>query len=137
MPASCASVIGLVLLGLGIAGCGNTADRDRATEVTQRFFAAVGSGDGAAACDQLSTDTRTALEDDEGKPCPEAIGDVNLEGGAVVATEVYAINAKADLDNGESAFLSMTRDGWRISAVGCALGDGPPDQEPMDCEVEA
>jgi hypothetical protein len=137
VPAPRASVIGLILLGLGTAGCGNAADRDRVTEVTQRFFTAVGSGDGAAACDQLGTDTRKTLEDDERKPCREAIGELDLEAGDVVEAEVFATNAKADLDNGETAFLSLTPDGWRISAAGCAPGDGPPAREPMDCELEA
>ena len=43
--------------------------------------------------------------------------------------ELYLTNAKADLDNGESAFLSLTADGWRISAAGCKPGDGPPAED--------
>jgi len=46
-------------------------------------------------------------------------------------------NAEADLDNGERAFLSETADGWRISAAGCKAGDGPPEDVPMDCALEA
>jgi hypothetical protein len=129
--------LGLLLLCLGATGCGRTADREQATEVADRFFAAVRSGDGATACAQLSADTRKALEKDEQKPCREAIGGVQIEPGALTEIELYLNNAKADLDNGDSAFLSLTAQGWRLSAVGCKPGDGPPADVPMDCELEA
>ena len=129
--------IGLLLLCLGATGCGRSGDQAQATEVTERFFAAVGSGDGATACAQLSTDTRKALEQDERKPCREAIGGLSIDPGSPTKVALYLTNAKADLDNGESAFLSLTAEGWRLSAVGCKPGDGPPADTPMDCELEA
>jgi hypothetical protein len=129
--------IGLLLLCLGTAGCGSSGERARATVVAERFYAALASGDGATACAQLSPDTRKALEDDERKPCREAIGGLSIEPGSPTKLELYLTNAKADLDNGESAFLSLTADGWRLSAVGCKPGDGPPADVPMDCELEA
>jgi hypothetical protein len=46
-------------------------------------------------------------------------------------------NAQAELDNGDSAFLSETQEGWRLSAVGCKPGAEPPSEAPMDCELEA
>ena len=137
MTARRCSTLGLLLLCLGATGCGRTADREQATEVAERFFSAVGSGDGATACAQLSADTRKALEDDEQKPCREAIGGLSIEAGTPTKLELYLTNAKADLDNGESAFLSQTTEGWRLSAVGCKPGDGPPADAPMDCELEA
>ena len=137
MTARRCGTLGLLLLCLGATGCGRAADRERATEVAERFFTAVGSGDGATACAQLSADTRKALEDDEGKPCREAIGGLSIDTGSPTKLELYLTNAKADLDNGESAFLSLTADGWRLSAVGCKPGDGPPSDAPMDCELEA
>jgi|SRR5215212_2783889 hypothetical protein len=130
-------VVGLLLLCLGTTGCGRDGDRAQATEVAERFFSAVGSGDGATACAQLSPDTRKALEDDESKSCREAIGGLNIDPGSPTTVELYLTNAKADLDNGESAFLSLTAEGWRLSAVGCKPGDGPPTDAPMDCELEA
>lgn len=129
--------IGLLLLCLGATGCGRTEDREQATQVAERFFSALGSGDGAAACAQLSADTRTALEDDEQKPCREAIGGLSIDAGSPAKLELYLTNAKADLDNGQSAFLSQTAEGWRISAAGCRPGDGSPADLPMDCELEA
>jgi hypothetical protein len=127
----------LLLLLFGGTGCGTSGDRERATAVAGRFFAAVDSGDGATACAQLSVDTRAALEQDEKKPCREAIGALGIEPAAVKAVEVFSTNAKADLGNGQSAFLSLTSQGWRLSAVGCKPGDGPPSDVPMDCELEA
>jgi hypothetical protein len=129
--------VSLVLLCLAATGCGRDGDRERATEVAQRFLEAVGSGDGAVACGLLADDTREALEDEEQEPCPEAIGAAGVEAGSPTTVELYLTNAKADLDNGESAFLSLTADGWRVSAAGCKRGDGPPADAPMDCELEA
>ena len=127
----------LLLLCLAATGCGRGEDRDRATEVAEKFLQAIGAGDAAVACGLLADDTRKALEDEESKPCGEAIGGVQIEAGAPAAVELYLTNAKADLDNGDSAFLSLTADGWRISAAGCKAGDGPPAEAPMDCELEA
>jgi hypothetical protein len=127
----------LLLLCVGLAGCDRSGDHAQATEVTERFFSAVGSGDGATACAQLSTDARKALEHDERKPCREAIGGLRIDPGSPTKVALYLTNAKADLDNGESAFLSQTAEGWRLSAVGCKPGDGPPADAPMDCELEA
>jgi len=132
-----ASAIGLLLLCLGAAGCGRSDDREHATAVAQRFFTAVGSGDGAAACEQLSVDTRKKLEQDERKPCREAIGELDIEPGVPARVHVFLTNAEAELDNGDRAFLSQTHQGWRLSAVGCKPGAEPPSEEPMDCALEA
>ena len=129
--------LGSLLLCLALSGCGRSEDRAEATGVAERFFAAVESGDGAAACRELSTDTRKKLEQDEKEPCREAIGGLEIEPGALTTIELFLTNAKADLDNGDSAFLSLTEQGWRLSAVGCKPGDGPPADVPMDCELEA
>lgn len=127
----------LLLLCVGATGCGSSGDRAQATDVAERFFAAIGSGDGATACAQLSTEARKALETDEGKPCRDAIGGLQIDPASPSKVELYLNNAKADLDNGESAFLSQTAQGWRLEAVGCKPGDGPPADAPMDCELEA
>jgi hypothetical protein len=131
------SVLGLLLLCLGATGCGPAGDRAQATQVAERFFSAVGSGDGATACAQLSPDTRKALEDDERKPCRDAIGGLRIETGALTDVEVYLNNAKADLGNGDSAFMSKTAEGWRLSAVGCKPGAEEPSKAPMDCQLES
>ena len=138
MTARRSSVIGLLLvLGLGATGCGRSDDRERATAVAERFFTAIGSGDGATACEQLSVDTRQTLEQGEQKPCREAIGELEIEPGAPARVDVFLTGAEAELDNGDRAFLSETQEGWRLSAVGCKPGAEPPAEEPMDCALEA
>jgi hypothetical protein len=129
--------IAVLALCLAASGCGRGADRDAATAAAERFFEAVGAGDAAVACGLLADDTRKALEDQEQKPCGEAIGGVEIDAGAPTAVDLYITNAQAELDNGERAFLSLTADGWRVSAAGCKRGGGPPADAPMDCELEA
>jgi hypothetical protein len=57
--------------------------------------------DGATAA-RNSAGTRKALEDDERKPCREAIGDLRIEAAALREVELSPTNAEAELDNGES-----------------------------------
>jgi hypothetical protein len=132
-----ASAICLTLLCLGTVGCGRSDDRAQATTVAERFFTAIESGDGATACEQLSVDTRETLEQDEQKPCGEAIGELDIEPGTPARVDVFLTGAEAELDNGDHAFLSQTHEGWRLSAVGCRPGAEPPSEAPMDCELEA
>ena len=130
-----AFAVALVLAAMA-GGCGRDGDRDAIRAVTERFYAALDAGDGAAACAGLSTDTRSALESEEQSPCAEAVGSLEVEGGDLTRIQVYVTNAKADLASGESAFLSHTEDGWRLSAVGCQPVGKPADR-PYDCELEA
>lgn len=129
----------LVALVLAVltGGCARGDDRDAVEAVTDRFYAALEAGDGGAACAQLSPPTRDELESQEQQACAEAVGSLQLEGGALARVQVYITNAKADLDSGESAFLSLTRDGWRLSAVGCTPAGAKPADRPYDCELEA
>jgi hypothetical protein len=125
------------LSALAVAGCGRSADRDEVRAVSERFFAALAAGDGAAACVQLSPDARDKLEGDEQKPCREAITALKIEGGAIGAVGVYITNATVELAGGERAFLSQTPDGWRLTAAGCTPAQGDPAEQPFDCELEA
>jgi uncharacterized lipoprotein NlpE involved in copper resistance len=117
-----------------LAGCGTGDDSAQVRAVTERFFAAV-DHDGSAACGQLSQATVKQLEDQEGKPCEQAIGDQHLQGAAIVGVEVYITSAKVDLASHQSAFLDRGPSGWKLSAVGCAHGAKPADH-PFNCEVE-
>jgi hypothetical protein len=127
----------LALLALGAAGCGPGDDRAAARAVAERFLAALESGDGAAACAQLSVDTREALEADEQAACREAIHTLGLEPAPLAGVQVFIVSAWAELDGGESVFLSETAEGWRVSAAGCTPGGGDPAGVPLDCELEA
>ena len=122
------------MLALVLAGCG-TADReDDATAVAQRFHAALESGDGQAACDELNEETAAKLEQQEKKPCQAAILSLDLpKDGSVANTRVYVTSAFATLTEGGSDFLDEGPDGWRVSAAGC---EPTAPSQPYDCELE-
>ena len=126
----------LPLTALVLAGCGQSSDRAAARAATERFLTAFRADDGAAACAALNSETRKALEREESGPCPETVGALELDGGAVTKVQVAVTNAKVDLAGGESVFLSEQAAGWRISALGCRP-DGPPTTVPFACELEA
>jgi hypothetical protein len=127
--------LAIAALAVLLSGCGPAADRTTARAVTDRFFAALASGDGEQACTQLSPDTRSELESQEKKPCREAITGVGLEGASVAHVDVNIVNAMVELSNGEAAYLDLGQEGWRLSAVGCK-DQGKTADHPYDCEVQ-
>lgn len=126
-----------ILAAFAAAGCGTGEDRDQATEVTERFYAAVERGDGEAACAQLSAATAARLESQSGQACREVVTRLDLTPGAVEDSEVYVNNAKVDLAGGDTAFLGREPTGWKLTAIGCRPVDGKPRHRPFECEVEA
>jgi hypothetical protein len=127
-----AALIALACPALGACGTGG-AESD-AAQVVERFHAALGAGDGAQACEQLSDATRRELARQEGKPCERAVLSIELaRHGTAAETRVHMTSASVDLAAGGTAFLDETSAGWRISAAGCA-----PTRpgRPYDCELE-
>jgi hypothetical protein len=108
------------LLALPLAACG-TADRERdAAAVSERFHAALEAGDGQAACEELSEETASKLEQQEKKPCDEAILGLELpKDGTVTVREVEVRSAYTELSTGGADFLDEGPEGWKISAAGC------------------
>jgi hypothetical protein len=129
-------VAGLAVVALGACGCGQSDDRGMVRATTQRFLTAYGADKGDRACAALSQDTREELESQEKRSCPDAIGEVELEPGAVTRIQVTLTSAKVDLASGESLFLSEQAVGWRISALGCKP-QGKPADTPFECELQA
>jgi hypothetical protein len=122
------------LLGLAAAGCGAGEREDEATAAAERFHAALGDRDGAAACGLLAEETASALEHEEDEPCEEAILALDLPGGgAVVYGRVEMTSAEARLAEGSSVFLDDGPEGWRIAAAGC-VPTAP--ERPYECELE-
>ena len=121
-------------MALALAGCGTAGRENDAGAVTQGFHAALEDGDGQAACDALSEETASKLEQQEKKPCEEAILSLDLsKGGTVADTGVYVTSAFATLAEGGSDFLDEGPDGWRVSAAGC---EPTAPSQPYDCELE-
>jgi hypothetical protein len=127
----------LVALACLVVGCGRSGDRADVRGVTQRFLGALERHDGTAACAELSRDTRSRLESSEQKPCRDSIGTLGLQAARVTRVQVFVTNAKADLANGDSVFLSEGMDGWQLSAIGCRPAGGKPADRPFDCALEA
>ncbi len=128
-------IVAVVLL-LGLAACGRSGAREDVRAVTERFFAAVESGDGGTACEQLSPSTRAELERQEQTECREAIAKLQLKGGTVSSLDVFALNAVVELSSGEIAYVDDGEEGWRLSAIGCKPQEKPADR-PADCELES
>jgi hypothetical protein len=121
-------------LALALTGCGRADDERVTSVVTERFLRAVEQRDGARACAQLSQGAVQALEHDQGKSCAEAAPDLDVSPSRVTRAEVFGTGAKVDLADGHSAFLELTRRGWRLAAAGCRP---EPDDQPFTCEVQA
>ncbi|MFI1988977.1 hypothetical protein [Actinoplanes sp. NPDC020271] len=114
---------------LVLAGCGDAGGRaEAATTVATRLLDAAAGHDGALACSYLAPRTTSALEEQAGKPCPEAILDEDLPApGPVAGTSVYGQWAQVTLSTG-TLFLGVFPSGWRVVAAGCTPdGDGPYD----------
>jgi hypothetical protein len=113
------------------AGCGTSADGDQARRATQTLYAAAARHDGAAACAQMSPSLRAQLVSDQGERCAKAVLSLDLEGRTPGKVKVYANEALVRLTGGDTVFLSDTREGWRVDALGCQ----PQGPGPYDCEV--
>ncbi len=122
-------------MALPLAACG-TGDRERgAAAVAERFHAALERGDAQTACGQLSEETVSKLEQQEKKPCEQAILTLKLaKGGTAAVRRVEITSAYIRVTGGSADFLDEGPEGWRISAAGCK--PGASSDEPYQCEVE-
>jgi len=122
------------VLVLAVAGCGTGARSDDAAAVSERFHAALESGDGQAACDELSEETASKLEQEEKKPCEKAVLEVEIpKGGTVTVNGVEMRSAYIGVAQGSTDFLDEGPEGWEVSAAGCRATT--PDH-PYECELE-
>jgi hypothetical protein len=122
------------VLALAFVGCGTTDREHDAAAVANRFHAALEARDGEAACAELNPETASKLQQQEKKPCQQAIVTSDIPKGASVAdTRVYETSAFAQLAEGGADFLDESAEGWWVSAAGC--NQSQPEQ-PYDCELE-
>ena len=118
---------------LAAAGCGTVPRRaDAATAAATRMLTAVQRRDGTTACAALAPGTAAALTGPAGEGCAEVILQEDLpDPGPAVETEVYGQRALVRF-TGDTVFLGVFPDGWRVVAAGCtARGDAP-----YDCVVQ-
>jgi len=128
-----AGIAALAVLALALTGCGTDSSERDARGSVERFFAAFEQHDGAAACDELSQETVSEVEQSEKKPCARAILSEDVSPAPVTGVEVYMQSAQAKLRGGETVFLEQTPQGWKVSAAGCK----PQPGKPYQCELES
>ena len=112
------------------AGCGERSDD--ATAVVERFQTALDGRDGAGACAELSEQTASALEQQEGHPATRRSWAWTWPAGEVADTSVYVTSASVSLRRRGPLFLDEAR---RLGDLGRRLPPLCPDR-PFDCELE-
>jgi hypothetical protein len=127
-------LVSACVLALVAVGCGTGERENDAAAVTERFHAALEAGDGQAACDALNEETASKLEQEEQKPCEEAILELELpRGGTVAVGHVEMRSAYMRLADGGADFLDEGPRGWKVSAAGCRP---TVPEHPYECELE-
>jgi hypothetical protein len=116
-----------------LTGCASVDERAAAaTSVALRLLTAAQADDGAGACATLAPETLAELEDSAGKPCAEAILAEDLAPpGTVESAAVFGQWAQVRLA-GDTLFLAVFPDGWRVVAAGCT----PRPERPYDCALQ-
>jgi hypothetical protein len=122
-------LMGAVGVGALLAGCGQ--DQQALDRAVAQFEAAVAGGDGATGCALLAPATRDALEHRAGAACPSTLPSLRLRGGDVVQAAQWGLEAQVHT-SADTLFLTMTDQGWRVTAAGCS----PRGDAPYACTVE-
>jgi hypothetical protein len=124
------AALGLGLVLLTACGAAGRSQQGAASAAAQSFERAA-SADPAQACALLAPKTRQDLEADG--PCAKVLPEQDLpHATAVRRTQVYGTDAITEL-SGDTLFLALFPDGWRVTAAGCKP-DGAG--RPYDCIVK-
>jgi hypothetical protein len=125
-----ATSIAAVLAGL-LSGCGSQGT-SQAAAAAQDFARSVAQSREPAACRILAPDTRSELEQSEGKPCAAALAATDLpDPGTLRSTRRYGTMSQAVFTN-DTFFLSQFPGGWKVVAAGCE----PRGDRPYDCTLQ-
>ena len=101
-------------------------------DVARSFYAAVAERDGPGACGLLAPETRSELEQSEGKACSAAVLDQHVpEAGEIRATSVYGTMAQVRYDQ-DTVFLARFPSGWKVMAAACSKTSSAR----YECEVK-
>ncbi|MGW7432399.1 hypothetical protein ACWGIN_22965 [Streptomyces sp. NPDC054861] len=116
-----------------LAGCSVPQDRaDTVAATAERFSARAAARDMSAACALLAPTVREELAGTPGPTCAAGLTEAGLPfAGSVRSTAVYGRHAQVTLD-GDTYFLALSTEGWRVVAAGCT----PRTDRPYDCEVK-
>ena len=113
-----------------LAGLGTGCTSVQGTEV-QRAASGFAAAEPGARCELLAPATLATLAAEESAPCPEAIEQLPLGTGEVVAAEVWGDEAQVRLAD-DTLSLTRTAAGWRIAAAACR----PAGERPYECRLE-
>ncbi len=135
MPARRVSVLvtGLAL-ALLLAGCGADVEKRQAAAAADAFSASVSSNP-AGACRLLAPRTVQSLESQGSGDCATDLADAGIPPAGERRSVSVAGHTAQVRYTGESVFLSLFDDGWKVTAAGCSRSSGDP-SVPYDCLVE-
>lgn len=113
-----------------LAGCVASDQKSQATAAASRFVTAVSDGDGSVACALLTPAARSSLESDSGKPCADAVTEIDVSPGSGRA-QVWGDEALVRM-GGDTLFLDHSSARWLVRGSGCTRQG---EDQPYDCEV--
>lgn len=121
-----------VVAALALAGCGADLERDGAARAADAFTSSAAS-DPVAACAVLAPRTLESLEEDG--PCPQSLPATELPDAGDRRQVTVAGHSAQVRYAGDTVFLALFADGWRVTAAGCARrsDDGAV---PYGCSVD-
>lgn len=124
----------LVLAITLTAGCAADAQQGQVIDAASTFAAAA-TTDTSSACDLLAPGTREKLQDEAGADCATALQQAALSApGRRISAERAGHSAQVRF-TGDTIFLALFDDGWRVVAAGCERDDADP-AIPYDCAIE-
>lgn len=114
-----------------LTGCSSGHEPD-VESAASRYFDALASDDGQAACDLLAADTRSELEQSTKEPCAKAIvSEAVAQPGERKDVQVFGTMAEVRYSD-DTVFLTQAHEGWRVMASACK----PVPAHPYDCSVK-
>jgi hypothetical protein len=131
-----AVVVVVTVASATLGGCGSPEAASAAA--TAERFAQLAPDDAAAACDLLAPRTLEKVTEEGEGSCPDGLQAADLPagsaGGAEGEPEIAGHTAKVTTA-GQTIFLSLFDDGWKVLAAGCTRSSEDL-AEPYDCAVE-
>ena len=119
------------LLAVSLSGCSVVHEQAVMSTVSD-FYAALGAGNGSAACALLAPDTRSELEESAKRPCDRAILEEGVaDPGVRRGLHVFGTMAQVHFAH-DTVFLARFNDGWKVMATACKSVPA----EPYDCSVK-
>jgi hypothetical protein len=131
LPRCTGQSVAALALCLAASSC-SSGHEDTVNATAAKFYAAIQSGRGDAACLLLAPETKSELEQSSKEPCDKAILEEGVaDAGARRRTAVFGTMAEVRFSR-DTAFLAQFDQGWKIMATACK----PVPGKPFDCSVK-